>query len=70
MLRALVSLVFSAVFVIGCFLAGLGGALGAEILGLDPIFPLRFKSGTGGSGSYFQFVLPEALSPDAAAVTI
>jgi branched-chain amino acid transport system permease protein len=27
---------------VGSGLAGLGGALGAEILGLDPTFPLKF----------------------------
>ena len=34
--------VFAATFVVGSGLAGLGGALGAEILGLDPTFPLKF----------------------------
>ena len=29
-------------FAVGSGLAGLGGALGAEILGLDPNFPLKF----------------------------
>ena len=37
-----VSLVFSLTFAVGSGLAGLGGALGAEILGLDPHFPLKF----------------------------
>lgn len=37
-----VGLVFSATFAAGSGLAGLGGALGAEILGLDPTFPLKF----------------------------
>jgi branched-chain amino acid transport system permease protein len=27
---------------VGSGLAGLGGALGAEVLGLDPMFPLKF----------------------------
>ncbi|WP_284177232.1 branched-chain amino acid ABC transporter permease [Rhabdaerophilum sp. SD176] len=36
------SLVFAATFAAGSGLAGLGGALGAEILGLDPTFPLKF----------------------------
>jgi hypothetical protein len=31
-----------AVTLVGSGLAGLGGALGAEILGLDPIFPLKY----------------------------
>ena len=37
-----VSRVFALTFAIGSGLAGLGGALGAEILGLDPHFPLKF----------------------------
>src|SRR6266571_149581 len=37
-----VSAVFAATFAVGSGLAGLGGALGAEILGLDPQFPLKF----------------------------
>jgi branched-chain amino acid transport system permease protein len=37
-----VSGVFALTFTIGSGLAGLGGALGAEILGLDPIFPLKY----------------------------
>jgi branched-chain amino acid transport system permease protein len=34
--------IFSITFAAGSALAGLGGALGAEILGLDPGFPLKF----------------------------
>lgn len=34
--------VFAVTFAVGSGLAGLGGALGVEILGLDPNFPLRF----------------------------
>ncbi len=34
--------VFSATFALGSGLAGLGGALGIEVLGLDPSFPLKF----------------------------
>jgi branched-chain amino acid transport system permease protein len=34
--------VFAITFAVGSGLAGLGGALGAEILGLDPTFPLKF----------------------------
>lgn len=34
--------IFALTFAFGCGLAGLGGALGAEILGLDPHFPLKF----------------------------
>jgi len=37
-----VGAVFAVTFAIGSGLAGLGGALGAEILGLDPIFPLKY----------------------------
>jgi len=37
-----VNLVFLATFAAGSGLAGLGGALGAEVLGLDPTFPLKF----------------------------
>ena len=33
---------FLVTFAFGSGLAGLGGALGAEILGLDPTFPLKF----------------------------
>src|SRR5436305_1428138 len=39
-----VNAVFAITFAVGSGLAGLGGALGAEILGLDPIFPLTFMS--------------------------
>lgn len=34
--------IFALTFAIGSGLAGLGGALGAEIVGLDPTFPLKF----------------------------
>src|SRR6266481_5956147 len=34
--------VFAFTFAFGCGLAGLGGALSAEILGPDPYFPLKF----------------------------
>ena len=37
-----VNAVFAVTFAFGSGLAGLGGALGAEILGLDPIFPLKY----------------------------
>ncbi|MBL8590582.1 MAG: branched-chain amino acid ABC transporter permease [Methylobacteriaceae bacterium] len=37
-----VSRIFALTFAVGSGLAGLGGALGAEILGLDPHFPLKF----------------------------
>jgi branched-chain amino acid transport system permease protein len=37
-----VNAVFALTFAAGSGLAGLGGALGAEILGLDPIFPLKY----------------------------
>ena len=37
-----VNIVFLTTFAFGSGLAGLGGALGAEVLGLDPNFPLKF----------------------------
>lgn len=37
-----VNLIFALTFAVGSGLAGLGGALGAEVLGLDPHFPLKF----------------------------
>jgi branched-chain amino acid transport system permease protein len=37
-----VNRIFLLTFAVGSGLAGLGGALGTEILGLDPTFPLKF----------------------------
>ncbi len=37
-----VNLIFLLTFAVGSGLAGLGGALGAEVLGLEPGFPLKF----------------------------
>jgi branched-chain amino acid transport system permease protein len=37
-----VNAIFALTFAAGSGLAGLGGALGAEILGLEPIFPLKY----------------------------
>jgi branched-chain amino acid transport system permease protein len=37
-----VNIVFLSTFAFGSGLAGLGGALGGEVLGLDPTFPLKF----------------------------
>ena len=37
-----VNIVFLSTFAVGSGLAGLGGALGVELLGLDPYFPLKF----------------------------
>jgi branched-chain amino acid transport system permease protein len=37
-----VNRIFLMTFAVGSGLAGLGGALGAEVLGLDPGFPLKF----------------------------
>ncbi len=37
-----VNVVFLSTFAFGSGLAGLGGALGAEVLGLDPTFPLKY----------------------------
>ena len=37
-----VNLIFSLMFALGTGLAGLGGALGIDVLGLDPTFPLKY----------------------------
>ncbi len=37
-----VNAIFAFTFAIGSGLAGLGGALGVELMGLDPTFPLKF----------------------------
>jgi len=37
-----VNLVFALTFALGSGLAGLGGALGIDVLGLDPSFPLKY----------------------------
>ena len=37
-----VNRIFLLTFAVGSGLAGLGGALGAEVLGLDPTFPLKY----------------------------
>jgi branched-chain amino acid transport system permease protein len=37
-----VNVLFAFTFALGSGLAGLGGALGVELLGLDPTFPLKF----------------------------
>ncbi|MBN9472107.1 MULTISPECIES: branched-chain amino acid ABC transporter permease [unclassified Bosea (in: a-proteobacteria)] len=37
-----VNRLFALTFALGCGLAGLGGALGVELMGLDPTFPLKF----------------------------
>jgi branched-chain amino acid transport system permease protein len=37
-----VSLVFSLTFALGSGLAGLGGGLGIDVLGLDPSFPVKY----------------------------
>jgi branched-chain amino acid transport system permease protein len=37
-----INLVFLSTFAFGSGLAGLGGALGADLLGLDPSFPIKF----------------------------
>jgi len=37
-----VNQIFAITFAVGSGLAGLGGALGAEVLGLEPTFPLKF----------------------------
>jgi branched-chain amino acid transport system permease protein len=37
-----VGAVFAVTFAVGSGLAGLGGALGTELIGLDPVFPLKY----------------------------
>ncbi len=37
-----VNLVFSVTFALGSGLAGLGGGVGIDILGLDPVFPIKY----------------------------
>jgi len=37
-----VNRLFTLVFALGCGLAGLGGGLGIDVLGLDPVFPLKY----------------------------
>jgi len=52
-----VSLVFSVTFALGSGLAGLGGGLGIDVLGLDPGFPIKYMVyfllvvAVGGAGS-------------------
>jgi branched-chain amino acid transport system permease protein len=52
-----VSRLFTLVFAFGCGLAGLGGGLGIDVLGLDPVFPLKYLVyfllvvAVGGAGS-------------------
>lgn len=52
-----VNQVFAVTFALGSGLAGLGGALGIDVLGLDPSFPLRYMVyfllvvAVGGAGS-------------------
>jgi branched-chain amino acid transport system permease protein len=52
-----VDLVFTLAFALGSGLAGLGGALGVELLGLDPSFPIKYLVyflivvAVGGSGN-------------------
>ena len=49
--------VFALTFALGSGLAGLGGGLGVEVLGLDPLFPLKLMVyfllavAVGGAGS-------------------
>ena len=42
MLGIPVNRLFALTFALGCGLAGFGGALGIELMGLDPSFPLKF----------------------------
>ena len=52
-----VGAVFQITFALGCGLAGLGGALGIDVLGLDPVFPVKYLVyfllvvAVGGAGS-------------------
>ena len=52
-----VDVVFSLMFALGTGLAGLGGALGIDVLGLDPTFPVKYMVyfllvvAVGGAGS-------------------
>lgn len=52
-----VNRVFGVTFALGSGLAGLGGALGIDVLGLDPVFPLKYMVyfllvvAIGGAGS-------------------
>lgn len=39
-----VNMIFLGTFAVGSGLAGLGGALGAEVLGLEPSFPLKYMT--------------------------
>jgi branched-chain amino acid transport system permease protein len=62
-----VNRVFAITFALGCGLAGLGGALGADLLGMDPTFPIKFMiyflivvtvGGTSGiMGTFFAALL-------------
>ena len=62
-----VNRVFAVTFALGCGLAGLGGALGADLLGMDPTFPIKFMiyflivvtvGGTSGiMGTFFAALL-------------
>jgi len=51
---------FTLVFAVGCGIAGTGGALSVNLLGLDPSFPLRYLVfilivvTVGGSGSIWE----------------
>lgn len=62
-----VNTVFAITFAIGSGLAGLGGALGTDILGMDPTFPIKFMiyflivvtvGGTSGiTGAFFASLI-------------
>ncbi len=62
-----VGAVFAITFAVGSGLAGIGGAMGAEILGLDPTFPLKYMvyflivvtvgGGAGIAGPFFAALL-------------
>ena len=62
-----VNTVFAITFAVGSGLAGLGGALGTDILGMDPTFPIKFMiyflivvtvGGTSGiTGAFFASLI-------------
>jgi branched-chain amino acid transport system permease protein len=58
---------FTLVFAVGCGVAGIGGALSVNLLGLDPSFPLRYLvfilivATLGGSGSIWGTLIAALL---------
>ncbi|MGL4407004.1 MAG: branched-chain amino acid ABC transporter permease [Zoogloea sp.] len=62
-----VDVVFTLAFALGSALAGLGGALGVELLGLDPSFPVKYLVyflivvAVGGSGNIYGSLVASLL---------